>query len=627
MSTPFSFFGSGIGLGLGDFHLGSQNSSHQQQQQQQQPGAGGAASGTGRSRSVSASSSPHSLRSSARASAPSTPHHGAQGPAAGAASSLLQHHTSQQQHSAPVSSTALVAASSGSSGGVTYRIQLFPHREAIGIPGQAPVFSAGFNFAPIEKDVKVGTTIRIGRKVDRGGRGNTSAAVVGGAPVAAPAAAQGLDGEAAVTAQRDEAHAPLLTTDLSVSAPSSAAASMALLHVRRRNSGQGPGGGAPASTSVNAAAADGTAEHQQQQQHGEAVPATDFIAFRSKVVSRTHAEMWVTPSGQLLFRDVGSSSGTFLNRVRLSQSGRESRPFTVKSGDVIQLGVDYQGRQEEVYKCVMMKVFLSVKARDKPKINPQRLRTALRTLLAAMNPSAEDPLDVSCTECCICLTALSPLQSLFLAPCSHCFHYRCVMSLLGSNVMFQCPLCRQVANLVPPIPEDDDDETDADVGVEDEFTAALLAAASTDDVRAGAAATASTAAATAATAAVATSASSELESGPSESASGAAATDDGLPPLPLPPTAAGSTGEPVSSASARRADGSGAEDLNELVDSCSAALAQALQAAAASSVGRDGGGGMDEGRHRQLQSLAEQLGAVSAGLQRLQLQRGAAAAA
>lgn len=43
---------------------------------------------------------------------------------------------------------------------------------------------------------------------------------------------------------------------------------------------------------------------------------------------------------------MGSSSGSFLNRLRLSASGKESRLFPLKSGDIIQLGVDYQGRQE-----------------------------------------------------------------------------------------------------------------------------------------------------------------------------------------------------------------------------------------------------------------------------------------
>ncbi|KAJ3202513.1 hypothetical protein HDU67_000467 [Dinochytrium kinnereticum] len=181
----------------------------------------------------------------------------------------------------------------------------------------------------------------------------------------------------------------------------------------------------------------------------------DFIAFRSKVVSRTHAELWLAEDGQIMFRDVGSSSGTFLNRLRLSPSGRESRPYPIKSGDVIQLGVDYQGRQEEIYKCVQMKVFVSQKSKERPKTNPARLRLALKILLAAMNPTARDASDASCTDCCICLSTLSPQQALFLAPCSHCFHYRCVMPLLGSNIMFQCPLCRQVANLDANVVEED----------------------------------------------------------------------------------------------------------------------------------------------------------------------------
>ena len=62
---------------------------------------------------------------------------------------------------------------------------------------------------------------------------------------------------------------------------------------------------------------------------------------------------------KLYFRDVGSSSGTFLNRLRLSPSGKESRPYPLKSGDIIQMGVDYQGRQEEIYKCVTIKLFIS----------------------------------------------------------------------------------------------------------------------------------------------------------------------------------------------------------------------------------------------------------------------------
>ncbi|KAI9340208.1 hypothetical protein BDR26DRAFT_861466 [Obelidium mucronatum] len=183
-------------------------------------------------------------------------------------------------------------------------------------------------------------------------------------------------------------------------------------------------------------------------------PQIDFIAFKSKVVSRAHAELW----------DVGSSSGTWVNRHRLSPSGKESRAYNIKSGDVIQLGMDYQGRQEDMYKSVVMKIFVTIRSKDPPKPNPLRLKHALRALLSAMNPTSVSAQSTSCTDCCICLSPLSPLQTLFLAPCSHCFHFRCVMPLLGSSVMFQCPLCRQVANLEKGVGEDEESLFDGENG-------------------------------------------------------------------------------------------------------------------------------------------------------------------
>ncbi|KAJ1547429.1 hypothetical protein HK405_005898 [Cladochytrium tenue] len=73
---------------------------------------------------------------------------------------------------------------------------------------------------------------------------------------------------------------------------------------------------------------------------------SNAAVFKSKVVSRDHAEIFVSEDGQLMIRDVGSSSGTFLNRMRFSPSGHASAPFPLKSGDVIQLGVDYHGGHE-----------------------------------------------------------------------------------------------------------------------------------------------------------------------------------------------------------------------------------------------------------------------------------------
>jgi hypothetical protein len=82
------------------------------------------------------------------------------------------------------------------------------------------------------------------------------------------------------------------------------------------------------------------------------------LAFRSKVVSRAHAEIWVELGGKFYVKDTKSSSGTFLNHVRLSPANTESRPWQIKDGDILQLGVDYQGGAEDIYKSVKIRIEL-----------------------------------------------------------------------------------------------------------------------------------------------------------------------------------------------------------------------------------------------------------------------------
>ena len=82
------------------------------------------------------------------------------------------------------------------------------------------------------------------------------------------------------------------------------------------------------------------------------------LAFKSKVVSRAHAEIWVESGGRFFVKDTKSSSGTFLNHVRLSIANTESRPYQIKDGDILQLGVDYQGGAEDIYKSVKIKIEL-----------------------------------------------------------------------------------------------------------------------------------------------------------------------------------------------------------------------------------------------------------------------------
>jgi len=197
------------------------------------------------------------------------------------------------------------------------------------------------------------------------------------------------------------------------------------------------------------------------------------IWFKSKVVSRSHAEIWAK-DGQVYLKDTASSSGTFLNHMRLSPSGKESRPYPLKDNDIIQLGIDYQGKDEDIYKCVIIKIVIVNRKviQQRRQANPTRFRAALKALLSATNPysshTADDEINSkSSVDCCICLCGIGPFQALFVAPCSHCFHYKCVTPILSAGNMFQCPLCRQVANLVASVSMesfsglDDDIDTNA----------------------------------------------------------------------------------------------------------------------------------------------------------------------
>lgn len=208
------------------------------------------------------------------------------------------------------------------------------------------------------------------------------------------------------------------------------------------------------------------------------------VAFRSKVVSRSHAELWSESGGRFFIRDTKSSSGTFLNHIRLSGPGIESIPFAVKDGDVIQLGVDYQSGSEESYRCVKMRVELNRGwQRRANEFNTTALRQ-LRTLQGEPTAEAGDgaqPADkaqtgqaapgasnhapgtksvvkpAAVTDCCICLFSVTVCQSLFIAPCSHVFHYKCIRPLLQKHhPAFSCPLCRTYADLEADVEEEEE---------------------------------------------------------------------------------------------------------------------------------------------------------------------------
>lgn len=206
--------------------------------------------------------------------------------------------------------------------------------------------------------------------------------------------------------------------------------------------------------------------------------------------------------------------------MRLSPPSHISQPHEVRDGDSIQLGVDYQGGLEPIYRAVRIRVELN---RQTQNSNSQFTRTAFQQLRShligtatspqqqlASSPSnsndsfvqpadlglhreptkvhehtndtittASDasnqmpladmmsrmPTDMSradIQECCICLYAIAPFQALFIAPCSHIFHFKCLRPIVFQNYPgFSCPLCRSYFDLEASVAVEVDEVLDA----------------------------------------------------------------------------------------------------------------------------------------------------------------------
>ncbi|KAF2666995.1 SMAD/FHA domain-containing protein [Microthyrium microscopicum] len=187
-------------------------------------------------------------------------------------------------------------------------------------------------------------------------------------------------------------------------------------------------------------------------------PSSAPVGFKSKVVSRRHCEFWCENS-QWFIKDVKSSSGTFLNHLRLSPPGVESRPWPINDGDVVQLGIDFRGGEEMIFRCVKIRIELN---RGWQKALNNFNKTTHRKLRKLADPKPKrdsDTASLSSSECAICLMSVAPCQSLFVAPCSHVWHYKCIRPILnGSNYpQFLCPNCRAVADLEAEVEEQESD--------------------------------------------------------------------------------------------------------------------------------------------------------------------------
>lgn len=88
---------------------------------------------------------------------------------------------------------------------------------------------------------------------------------------------------------------------------------------------------------------------------GKSMPSKDNFIFDSKVLSRSHAEIWADDA-KVFVKDTKSSNGTFVNDERLSASGEESPPHELKNGDRLTLGVDVTENNVAAHKCVQLEV-------------------------------------------------------------------------------------------------------------------------------------------------------------------------------------------------------------------------------------------------------------------------------
>ncbi|PHH77865.1 hypothetical protein CDD80_135 [Ophiocordyceps camponoti-rufipedis] len=194
-------------------------------------------------------------------------------------------------------------------------------------------------------------------------------------------------------------------------------------------------------------------------------PSSAPVGFKSKVVSRRHCEFWCE-DGKWFIKDVKSSSGTFLNHIRLSPPSQESRAYPVNDGDIVQLGIDFKGGEEMIFRCVKMRLELNRGWQNK--LNTFNVAAHKRLRIMASNSGASSLSSSNSQDCSICLNSIAPCQSLFVAPCSHTWHFKCVRSLLMSPQypIFVCPNCRAGADLEADVDEPTEDWQQLDAAVQ-----------------------------------------------------------------------------------------------------------------------------------------------------------------
>ncbi|KAF5000718.1 hypothetical protein FGRMN_1559 [Fusarium graminum] len=136
-------------------------------------------------------------------------------------------------------------------------------------------------------------------------------------------------------------------------------------------------------------------------------PSAAPVGFKSKVVSRRHCEFWYE-EGKWYIKDVKSSSGTFLNHIRLSPPSQESKAFPINDGDIVQLGIDFKGGEEMIFRCVKMRLELNRGWQNKLNTYNMAAHKRLQTMASSGVAGA------SSQDCSICLSSIA--YPIFICP-------------------------------------------------------------------------------------------------------------------------------------------------------------------------------------------------------------------
>uniref|UniRef100_A0A0K2V9X4 Putative LOC100881837 [Megachile rotundata] n=1 Tax=Lepeophtheirus salmonis TaxID=72036 RepID=A0A0K2V9X4_LEPSM len=92
--------------------------------------------------------------------------------------------------------------------------------------------------------------------------------------------------------------------------------------------------------------------------HKEGIAASNNGYFDCKVLSRQHAII-LNEEGRFYIFDTGSSNGSFVNNIRLSKAGEESKPTEIFSGDILRFGSDVIDKSRQVtQKSIVVKIRL-----------------------------------------------------------------------------------------------------------------------------------------------------------------------------------------------------------------------------------------------------------------------------